>query len=63
MEVTNLTIQTFKKMFAEGKRFDGRKLTEHRPISIEYNISNKAEGSARVRLGKTEVIVGIKLAI
>lgn len=63
MEVTNLTIQTFKKMFAEGKRFDGRKLTEHRPISIEYNISNKAEGSARVRLGKTEVIVGIKLAV
>lgn len=62
MEVTNLTIQTFKKMFAEGKRFDGRKLTEHRPISIEYNISNMAEGSARVRLGKTEVIVGIKLA-
>lgn len=63
MEVTNLTIETLKKMFSEGKRFDGRKLTEHRKITLEYDVSNKAEGSARVRIGKTEVIVGIKMAL
>jgi exosome complex component RRP42 len=45
----------------EGKRLDGRKLDEMRPITIETDISENAEGSARVRLGMTEVIAGIKL--
>lgn len=62
MESTNLTIETMKKMFAEEKRFDGRKMDEFRDFEIEYDVSNKAEGSARVKLGKTDVIVGIKLA-
>ena len=59
---SNLTIETLKKMFSEGKRFDGRKLLELRDLSITLNVSNKAEGSAAVKLGKTEVIVGVKLA-
>lgn len=62
MEVTNLTIATLKKMFKEGKRFDGRKLEDFRDFEISYDVSNKAEGSARVKLGKTEVIAGVKLA-
>ncbi|MCX8158674.1 MAG: exosome complex protein Rrp42 [Candidatus Pacearchaeota archaeon] len=62
METSNLTKETLKKMFAEGKRFDGRNLLEFRDISIEIGVSNKAEGSTRVRLGKTDVIVGVKLA-
>ncbi|MAG38445.1 RNA-binding protein [Candidatus Pacearchaeota archaeon] len=61
MEVTNLTREKLRKMFAEGKRFDGRKLDEFRDLKIEFDVSNQAEGSARVRLGKTEVVVGIKL--
>jgi len=61
MEISSLTKERLKAMFAEGKRFDGRKLDELRDIEIETDISNKAEGSARVRLGKTEVIVGVKL--
>lgn len=63
MEATNLTIETIKKMFSEGKRFDERKLDEFRDFEIEYDVSNKAEGSARIRLGKTEVLVGVKMAI
>ncbi len=63
MSISNLTIETMKKMFAEGKRFDGRKLLEHRKISIEANIANTAEGSARVRIGNTEVLVGVKMAL
>lgn len=63
MDITNLNKEKLKAMFEEGKRFDGRKLDEQRKISIENDISNKAEGSARVRIGKTEVLVGIKLAI
>lgn len=62
METTNLTVETMKKMFAEGKRFDGRKMDEFRDFEIEYGVSNKAEGSARIRIGKTEVVVGVKLA-
>jgi len=62
MESTNLTINTLKKMFKEGKRFDGRKLDNFREIMVSYDVSNKAEGSARVKVGKTEVIAGVKLA-
>ncbi|MFH1289995.1 MAG: exosome complex protein Rrp42 [Nanoarchaeota archaeon] len=63
MEMSNLTKGTLKKMFAEGKRFDGRDLLDFRDLSIEQGVSKKAEGSVRVRLGKTEVVVGVKLQI
>lgn len=61
MQVSNLTKEALNKMFAEGKRFDGRGLMDLRDLSIEYDVSNKAEGSARVKLGKTEVVAGVKL--
>lgn len=63
MECSNLTIATLKKMFAAGKRFDGRGLLDSRPVEVSFKVSNCAEGSARVKLGKTEVLVGIKLAL
>jgi len=47
----------------EGKRFDGRKPDEFRDISIETGISKNAEGSARVKIGKTEVLVGVKMNV
>jgi len=62
MKVSNLTKNKLKKMFEEGKRFDGRGLMDVRDFEVEYGVSNKAEGSARVKMGKTEVIVGVKLA-
>ena len=62
MEVSNLTKSFLYKMLNEGKRFDGRGLLDLKDFEIEYGVSNKAEGSARVRLGKTEIIAGIKLA-
>ncbi len=49
------------RYLSEEKRFDGRKLDEFRQIEIEYNVSKTAEGSARVKVGETEVIAGIKL--
>ena len=63
MDVANISIETFKKLFASGNRFDGRKLEEYRDMKIEFDVSNCAEGSARVRLGKTEVIVGVKMTL
>ncbi|MEK6927092.1 MAG: exosome complex protein Rrp42 [Nanoarchaeota archaeon] len=63
MEVSNATIETLSTLFAENKRFDGRKLTDYRDLKVSLDVSNCAEGSARVILGKTEVIVGVKMAI
>ena len=50
-------------LIKDGKRIDERKLDEHREIKIEYNISKNAEGSARCKIGETEVIVGVKMNI
>lgn len=45
-------------------RLDGRKLTEYRkPIEVEQGVVKTAEGSARVKIGETEVIVGVKLDV
>jgi len=44
-------------------RVDKRKFDEYRKIKIETGVSKNAEGSARVTIGSTEIIVGIKLAI
>jgi exosome complex component RRP42 len=63
IETSNLTKERIKEYLLEGKRFDGRKLDEFRELTIEIGISKKAEGSARVKLGKTEVLVGIKMDV
>ncbi len=45
-------------------REDGRNLEEYRKITIEYGVSDKsAEGSARVKIGDTEVVAGVKMDI
>ncbi|MBI2541211.1 exosome complex protein Rrp42 [Candidatus Woesearchaeota archaeon] len=45
-------------------RLDGRKLTEYRkPIELEHSVIKTAEGSARVKIGETDVIVGVKLDV
>jgi len=61
--ISNLTGERIKEYLSEGKRFDGRKPEEFREIIIETGVSKNAEGSARVKLGKTEVIVGVKMAV
>jgi len=57
------TADRIKEYLSEGKRFDGRKLDEFREITIEKNVSKKAEGSVKVKVGKTEVMVGVKMDI
>lgn len=63
METAKVTGDQIKKYLQEGKRFDGRRPDEFREITIEQGISNKAEGSVKVKLGKTEVIVGVKMNV
>ena len=63
METPNLTKHRIREYLLNGKRFDGRKFDEFREIKIETGVSKKAEGSARVKIGNTEVIVGVKMDI
>ena len=60
-ETSKIMGERIKKHLSEGKRFDGRKSDQFREVEIETNVSKLAEGSARVRMGKTEVIVGVKM--
>ncbi len=50
-------------LLKEGKRPDGRGFNDYRPISVETGVSKKAEGSALVKIGNTQVMVGIKLTL
>ena len=55
---------TIFELSSQGKRLDGRGLLEYRsPIQIETNISWTAEGSARVQIGQTVVMAGVKMSI
>ena len=52
-----------EQLISLGKRLDERGLTDYREVQVEVGVIEKAEGSARVRLGKTEVLVGIKIEL
>ncbi len=54
---------TLKRWLDKGIRYDGRKLMDYRQVEVEYGISKSAEGSARVKIGNTEVMAGVKLAV
>ncbi|MFH1585683.1 MAG: exosome complex protein Rrp42 [archaeon] len=62
-ETSDLTGQRIKQYLAQGKRFDARDLSQFREIVIETGISKNAEGSARVKIGETEVLVGVKMNV
>ena len=49
------------ELLEQGKRIDGRAFDEPRKILIEPGAIPKANGSARVRLGDTEVVCGVKI--
>jgi len=59
--VTRVRLQQIEKLIEKAKRLDGRGLCDYREIKIEQGLIEKAEGSARVLLGKTEVLVGTKV--
>jgi exosome complex component RRP42 len=59
-----ITEQHVNELLKKDKRLDGRGLEDFRKIEVEYGVSSKsAEGSARVKIGNTEVITGIKMEI
>ena len=48
-----VTKKNIIKAIVAGKRFDGRGLLDNREIEIKFGVSNKAEGSVMVKMGKT----------
>jgi exosome complex component RRP42 len=59
--VEHLRKQQMWDAISKGKRLDGRILNEIRPLEIEIDIIKKANGSARVKLGNSEVVAGVKV--
>jgi exosome complex component RRP42 len=50
-----------RSMAEKGIRLDGREMDEQRELTVTKPYVGSAEGSARVQLGKTDVIVGVKV--
>lgn len=59
--ITRVRLKQIEQLIDKGKRLDERGLGDYREIKIEQGVIEKAEGSARVLLGKTQVLVGVKI--
>ena len=62
----NYVVETIRRaqmleLLAQGKRIDGRGADEHRPLKIQAHVIQKANGSALVNLGNTQVLAGVKV--
>jgi len=59
--ITKVKKKQIEQFIDKDKRLDGRELMDYREIKIEQGLIERAEGSARVLLGKTDVLVGVKI--
>lgn len=50
-------------LMLKGQREDGRAFDEIRDITLETHVIDKAEGSAKVQYGNTQVLVGVKIQV
>lgn len=51
------------ELLSKEKRLDNRGLTDFRPIIIQTGVIERANGSARVQIGNTQVIAGVKIEV
>ncbi len=61
--IERLRKERLLSLLAKGHRLDDRGLLDYRPVKIETNVIDKAEGSAKVDLGDTSVIAGVKVEL
>ncbi|MDG7000832.1 MAG: exosome complex protein Rrp42 [Nitrososphaerota archaeon] len=61
--VEQLKRAQMNEVLSKGKRLDGRGFQDGRELIVETGVIEKAEGSARVKLGNTEVIAGVKVSL
>ena len=59
--ITKVRLKQIEQLLEKSKRLDGRGLLDTRDIKIEQGLIERAEGSARCFLGKTEVLCGVKV--
>jgi len=59
--VEQLRRAQMNEVLGRGMRIDGRGFSDMRELTITTNVIEKAEGSARVKLGNTELIAGVKV--
>jgi exosome complex component RRP42 len=59
-----INTRTIKKMAEDGERLDGRSMDEYRDIELKTDyIPTTAQGSAKVSIGDTQVIVGLSVEV
>jgi exosome complex component RRP42 len=61
--VSRLKQKKIHEVISSGKRMDGRGLEEYRDIVVKTGVMEKSHGSAEVYLGKSRVLVGVKVEI
>lgn len=61
--ISNIQKERILEYLKDGKRFDGRTPRDFRDIKVELGISKNAEGSCSLKIGKTEVFVGVKMGL
>lgn len=61
--IERLRQEQMEALLKVGKRLDGRGLRDYRELKIEVDLIKKAEGSALVSLGNTQVIAGVKVEV
>lgn len=61
MEISEIEKQAVRDTIEKGSRMDERDFKDFREIEIEEGVAKKGEGSARVEMGDTKVIVGVKM--
>jgi len=59
--ITKIRQKQIEQLIEKGNRLDGRGPMDYRELKLELGLIERAEGSARVLLGKTEVVVGAKI--
>lgn len=52
--------ESVSNLVKNGERSDDRSFDDYREIFLETGVIEKAEGSARVKIGKTQIVVGAK---
>ncbi|MCS7104526.1 MAG: exosome complex protein Rrp42 [Thermofilaceae archaeon] len=55
--------ETIRSMIKRGERVDGRGPDQYRELKVDTGIAGNADGSAKVSLGHTKVVAGVKVSL
>ncbi len=61
--MSNIVKDHVLELLKNDTRVDGRGLKDYRDIKVDVEVTSTAEGSARVKIGDTDVIAGVKFNV